>query len=130
MKVLAQTEYQDMYRVKDGVLLVVNKFIPMKIDGVEHPIVYANWNESRSYVKGCQKQLKVLKKDYIHEASWCEPEWIVLKGTVIYEYRPVKSTKDKSKWKYEIKTTGSCLSGDIERINELLNDILNVINEE
>lgn len=129
MKVLAQTEYQDMYRITDGVLLVVNKFVPMKIDGVEHPSVYADKNEIKSYGKGCQNQLKVLKKDYIHNACWCEPEWIIQKGTVIYEYRPVISTKDKSKWKYEIKTTGFCLSGNVERINELLNDILNVINE-
>ena len=27
MKILAQTEYQDLYRISDGVLLVINKFI-------------------------------------------------------------------------------------------------------
>lgn len=29
MQVLAQTEYQDLYRIADGVLLVVNKFKPI-----------------------------------------------------------------------------------------------------
>lgn len=29
MEVLAQTEYQDLYRISDGVLLVINKFKPI-----------------------------------------------------------------------------------------------------
>ena len=32
MQVLAKTEYQDVYRVKDGVLLVINKFKPICYD--------------------------------------------------------------------------------------------------
>ena len=29
MQALAETEYQDLYRITDGVLLVVNKFKPI-----------------------------------------------------------------------------------------------------
>lgn len=29
MEILAETEYQDLYRITDGVLLVVNKFKPI-----------------------------------------------------------------------------------------------------
>ena len=29
MKAVVQTEYQDIYRITDGVLLVVNKFEPL-----------------------------------------------------------------------------------------------------
>ena len=36
MEVLAQTEYQDLYRVTDGVLLVVNKFVTIEYENEKH----------------------------------------------------------------------------------------------
>ena len=62
MKAVAKTEYQDIYRVTDGVLLIVNKFEPLYIEGVEYPRVYpVNRAGMRSYNKNGQQQLKVLK---------------------------------------------------------------------
>lgn len=40
MEVLAQTEYQDLYRITDGVLLVVNKFIPINYVEDKYITVY------------------------------------------------------------------------------------------
>lgn len=60
MKVLAKTEYQDMYRITDGVLLVVNKFVYAK---------YPHGNVSilrdakiKCYHTGCQSDLKCFKR--------------------------------------------------------------------
>lgn len=62
MQVLAETEYQDLYRITDGVLLVVNKFKP--IDYGEDKYVSLYDPKVKSYNKGCQKRLKILKEDY------------------------------------------------------------------
>ena len=128
IEVLAKTEYQDMYRVTDGVLLIVNKFVPIKIEGVEYPRVYwANRSNSKTYNKGCQKGLKILTKEYKREKSWYEPEWSVPKGTVVYNDIPVISTVNQQYWKYEVKTTSNALSGDFDEIQSLLSDIIYMI---
>ena len=122
IQILAETEYQDLYRVTDGVLLVVNKFIPMGIEGEKYPRVY--WDDrsnSRVYDKGCQKELKKLIKDYEHKF---EPKWKLSKGTVLYNGRPVVATKNEEDFKYELKTTGSSFSGNSYGIKRMLNDIL------
>ena len=123
MEVLAQTEYQDMYRIKDGVLLVVNKFTRMEITGVDFPLVSGDGN------KNCQDSLQILKKDFVHEKSWMENKWQVPAGTVLYERRPVQATTDKSRWKYEIKTTGAMFSGTSDEMMDMLREIEGVIND-
>ena len=121
MKTLAQTKYQDIYRVTDGVLLVVNKFEPLYIEGVEYPRVSpVNRAGMRSYNKNCQQQLKVLKNAWHCKESWYEPAWSVPAGTVV-------SVSDKSKWQYEIKTTGNMFSGNAIEILEMLRDIKNIV---
>ena len=54
MEILANTEYQDVYRIKDGVLLIINKFKPIKIEGIDHPYITINLNRynSKIYYKG------------------------------------------------------------------------------
>lgn len=125
MQILAETEYQDLYRVKDGVLLVVNKFVPMMIEDEKYPRVSGmNKSNSRVYNKGCQKELKRLIKDYEHKY---EPKWGLPKGTVLYYDRPVIATTNKDDFRYEIKTTGSLFSGNSCKMKSMLNDILHHI---
>ena len=40
MEVLAKTVYQDLYRVTDGVLLVVNKFVPIEYENEKYFTVH------------------------------------------------------------------------------------------
>lgn len=120
MQVLAKTEYQDLYRVTDGVLLVVNKFIPIEYENEKYFTVSRSKAKQGKYNKGCQDWLKILKADYYDEYS----KITVSKGTVIYRDRPVIPTDNKSDCTYEVKTTGSALSGDFDKIENLLNDIL------
>ncbi len=84
MQVLAETEYQDLYRITDGVLLVVNKFKP--IDYGEDKYVSLYDPKVKSYNKGCQKRLKILKEDYYKQYD----DITVPKGTVLYYERPVE----------------------------------------
>ena len=125
MEVLAQTEYQDLYRVTDGVLLVVNKFVTIEYENEKHFTVSRSKAKQRKYNKECQDWLKILKADYYDEYS----KITVPKGTVTYIDRPVIPTDNQSDWTYEVKTTGSALSGNYSRIKNLLSDILNTIKE-
>lgn len=121
IEILAETEYQDLYRITDGVLLVVNKFKP--IDYGEDKYVPLYDPKVKSYNKGCQKRLKILKEDYYKQYD----DITVPKGTVLYYERPVELA-DKSEWNYQVKTTGESLSGDFDEVTELLNEILKKIN--
>lgn len=38
---------------------------------------------------------------------------------------PVICTKDKTKWKYELKTTGAAFSGDYGTMLEMINNVIN-----
>lgn len=65
MEVVCQCDYQDIYRIKDGVLLIVNKFkYIVDAEGFRYAHVFnVNKTNSRIYANGCQKHLKVLTKD-------------------------------------------------------------------
>lgn len=121
VEILAETEYQDLYRITDGVLLVINKFKP--IDYGEDKYVSLYDPKVKSYNKGCQKQLKILKEDYYSKYE----DVTVSQGTVLYYGRPVELV-DKSEWNYQVKTTGEALSGDYHEIAELLKSILKKVN--
>lgn len=123
LEILAKTEYQDLYRVTDGVLLVVNKFVPIEYENEKYFTVYRDKVKQGKYNKGCQDCLKVLKEDYCDEYSGI----MVSKGTVTYIDRPVIPTDNQSDWTYEVKTTGSALSGDLDMIEMLLSSILYTI---
>lgn len=112
-----------MYRVTDGVLLVVNKFVPIEYKNEKYFTVHRRGTKQGKYNKGCQDCLKILKKDYYDEYR----SITVPKGTVTYIDRPVVPTDNQSDCKYEVKTTGSALSGDFDMIEMLLSSILYTI---
>ena len=123
MEVLANTEYQDVYRIVDGVLLIVNKFKRIIYDEDKYFRVYASKAKLKSYNKGCQKWLKVLKEDYHDEYSNIS----VPKGTVLYQDYPVELTIKPENYIYEIKTTGNAFGGDYSEVMDMINDIREVM---
>ena len=125
MEIIAQTDYQDIYRITDGVLLVVNKFVPIDYSDQtkEYIHIYRDEAKYKSYNKNCQTWLKVLKENY--ESKYCPV--VVSKGTVTYMNIPVISTKDKGKWKYELKTTGTAFSGNYDTMLEMLDTVVDCI---
>ncbi len=123
MEVVVQTDYQDIYRITDGVLFIVNKFIPVDYsnDTPKKIYLYQSDMKYRLYNKFCQKRLKVLKEDY--KNKYCPV--VIPKGTVMYMNTPVICTKDKTKWKYELKTTGTAFSGTYDTMLEMLDTVIN-----
>ena len=121
MEVLCKSDYQDVYRIKDGVLLVVNKFKYIyRADGYRM-IAYANRTNSKTYQKGC-KDLKVLTKRHLGKC----PDKNLEIGQVIYHYYPVELAP-KEEWNYQIKTTGNLFSGTSEEVLKYIEDIINII---
>lgn len=125
MEIVAQTDYQDIYRITDGVLFIVNKFEPINYTDKTKEYVYVHKSRAKykSYNKNCQVWLKVLKEDYVYE--YCPV--VIPKGTVIYMDIPVMCTNDKDKWKYELKTTGTAFSGNYGEILKMLDDVADCI---
>lgn len=123
MEIVAQTDYQDIYRITDGVLFIVNKFVSIDYSDQTKEFVYVYSSEAKykSYNKNCQNWLKVLKEDYEYE--YCPV--IIPKGTVTYMDIPVICTNDKDKWEYELKTTGTAFSGTYDTMLEMLDTVIN-----
>lgn len=76
-------------------------------------------------IQDVRADLKVLKEDYYDKYRHIT----IPKGTVLYYHTPVVIT-DKSKWKYEIKTTGNALSGNSDKMLEYLSEIRTIIEED
>ena len=123
MEVLANTEYQDVYRIVDGVLLIVNKFKRIIYNEDEYFRVSFSKSKVKSYNKGCQKWLKVLKEDYHDEYSNIS----VPKGTVLYQDYPIEPTIKPENYIYEIKTTGNAFGGDYNEVMDMINNIREVM---
>ena len=123
MEVLANTEYQDVYRIVDGVLLIVNKFKRIIYNEDKYFGVSFSKAKFKSYNKGCQKWLKVLKEDYHDEYSNIS----VPKGTVLYQYYPVELTNKPENYIYEIKTTGDAFGGDYNEVMDMIKNIRKVM---
>lgn len=119
MEVLANTEYQDVYRIVDGVLLIVNKFKRIIYDEDKYFRVSFSKAKLKSYNKGCQKWLKVLKEDYYDAYS----NITVQKGTVLYQDYPVELTIKPENYIYEIKTTGNAFGGDYNEVMDMIKNI-------
>lgn len=121
MKTVVESEYQDIYRVTDGVLLIVNKFRRIDYSSQTDRIISLYDGKFKSYNKNCQKWLRVLKED-------CNIYGITIpKGTVTYNLFPVELVSDINDYKYEIKTTGNMFSGNYESMLKMLNEIISEI---
>lgn len=120
MEVLANSEYQDVYRIVDGVLLIVNKFKRIIYDEDKYFSVSFSKAKLKSYNKGCQRWLKVLKEDYCDAYS----NITVPKGTVLYQDYPIELS---NVYKYEVKTTGTSFSGNYSTVKSIINDIREVM---
>lgn len=120
METIAKTEYQDVYRVTDGVLLVVNKFVKMFPNS--YGLIYDKGQGRRKKYHTNTKDLYILQKDYEDEYGQFPDK--ILKGTVTYYSRPVVATDNQSDWTYQLKTTGICFSGNVYEFDSILSSIL------
>lgn len=125
MQVVCESDYQDIYRIRDGVLLVVNKFKSIDYSDKTERFIHIYTSEAKigKYKKECQKHLKILKSDYYEEYA----DITIPKGTVLYNGVPVELITDKSEYEYQIKTTGEMFSGDSKWMLDYIGDIINII---
>lgn len=123
MEIVVQTDYQDIYIITDGVLLIVDKFVSIDYSDQTKEFVYVDRSKAKykTYNKNCQNWLQVLKEDY--ECKYCPI--IIPKGTVTYMDIPVICTNDKDKWEYELKTTETVFSGNYDTMLEMLDHVIN-----
>ncbi len=123
---VCESDYQSIYRITDGVLLVVNKFEYMSFPDDKYPYIYRSDNKRiwKRYVEGCQTSLVELTIDYQDKYR----NWSIPKGTVLYNYRPVQIVP-KSQWDYQLKTTGTAFSGNRSEMFILLSRIEDIISE-
>lgn len=122
MEVLANTEYQDVYRIVDGVLLIVNKFLYKDYSKKTKRIVRVNdirRGNCKTYHKGCQSYLKELERDYLDTYATVT----IPKGTVLYNGYPVEPTTKPENYIYKIKTTGDAFSGDYSELMDMIKNI-------
>lgn len=120
MEQICKSDYQDVYRIKDGVLLVINKFKRMTINGKIAFVGYIG--QTKNYAKGC-KGLSVLKADFYY--GYLNTTFRA--GQVLYDGYPVELT-DSKEWTYQIKTTGDSFSGNLEEMSWLIAQITKLFN--
>lgn len=107
IEIIVQSDYQDIYRIKDGVLLIINKFKQTEIPNDKYAQVrWPDRSNSRLYKKGCQKELKYLITEYTDDYH----NWTLPVGSVLYNGRPIEKV-GRQDWTYQIKTTGESFSG-------------------
>lgn len=125
MEALAKTDYQDVYRISPGVLLVVNKF-----KSIHEQYIYVYTKGRRKKYSSNTKDLYINQKDYTYQNYYSKETILVPKGTILYLSRPVIKTENKSEWEYQLKTTGDSFKANYNEFALLLNKIKKIIDDE
>lgn len=121
VEIVCQSDYQDIYRIKSGVLFVINKFEFCRDEnGNVHYIGHSM--KRKEYAKGCQDILRILTEDFYDD--YYDESYSA--GQVTYGGAPVKLVP-KDKWQYQIKTTGDLFSGNKEELIDYINEISKII---
>ena len=109
---ITSTECLDVYRITDGVLFKVYKcnFISY---------MYSDFNK-RQHEKIAENVYRT-KKQIVLRGFACES--IIPEGSYIVEDNWVEPTSDYTKFRFELKTTGDCFAGDINKINKYFSAI-------
>ncbi|MCM3109922.1 hypothetical protein [Lederbergia lenta] len=115
MEKIQSHEIKDIWRVRDGLLVEIYKYESLGYT------IYSSKVKTK-IVRGC-KGLRELKEEYTDSFY----KKVYPKGTLLYNYSPVKLTTEVSKFKAEIKSSGGSILGSLPEINNVLNDIKNIL---
>ena len=135
MEEIIKSEYEDVYRVTDGVTLHVKKYGKVRDEetGRYRCVKLEDLEKLKSYIKGKNYRnccLKSASEDvYIDNGFWSGDYTLVPKGSVFDNYFIVKPVSPNL-YRYEIKTTGNSFSGNVIQINKMVKDIMEVVNHE
>lgn len=118
-EVVQKHEYQDIYRLKYGVLMIVKKF---KYSDYDWCFRHTNKNELKlTKIKGIKNCYKTKEDIVVHDD-------VLPRGSVILDHEIILITSDEKDFFYELKTTGSNFSGDRKEFQILLGTIQNILN--
>lgn len=135
MEQVFASDYEDVYRVKDGVMFYVKKYnrVRDKKTGryrcikLEDRMKLKNYIKDKSYQNCC---LKIASEDvHIDNGFWSGEYTLIQKGSVFdgdFIIKPVSPNL----YRYEIKATGNSFSGNVIQINKIVKDIMEVVNHE
>lgn len=102
---------QDIWRVKPGLLVVINKYERI-----------GSWlsvsSKQTKVVRGC-KGLRVLTEDFHNQYEKVS----YLKGTYLFGTAPVKPISDYRKFKVEVKSSGGTIEGSLKEVQDVMSDI-------
>lgn len=135
MEEIIKSEYEDVYRVTDGVTLHVKKYgkVLDEETGRYRCVKLEDLEKLKSYIKGKNSRncrLKSASEDvYIDNGFWSGDYTLVSKGSVFDNYFIVKPVSPNL-YRYEIKATGNSFSGNVIQINKMVKDIMEVVNHE
>lgn len=129
MEEIIKSEYEDVYRVKDGVTLHVKKYRKVCDVGTDKykRIKSKDRDKLKNYIRGKNHRhchLKIAAEDIKVDNgfSWISDHTIEPKGSV-FDGDFLLETVSPSFYRYEIKTTGNSFSGSVIDINEIIADI-------
>lgn len=101
VEIVCQTEYQDIYRIKPYILLIVDKFrLDVCGDGRCHFNQY-----TKPYSKGTESNLRISKDADDNRVFYCD-----------WEVRLV----DPCDYRFKLKTSGDAFNGKAEEFNSLM----------
>lgn len=109
IEVVCQTEYQDIYRIKPYVLLVVDKF-SNSISGDGHRTHFNQY--TKPYSKGTESNLRVSKD--------------IGDNRIYYNDWEVHITTP-DKYRFKLKTSGDAFNGNLEEFNRLMSCCNNIV---
>lgn len=125
-EIVQKHEYQDIYRLTYGVLVIVNKF--------KHQS-QRNWYWN--HTKDNKKKLKKItglkncfmtNEDIEIRSYITNGNEVVPIGSIIFEDAIILPTTIKEDYYFELKTTGSCFSGLGKEFNKLLETAKEIYN--
>lgn len=114
VQVVQKHEYQDIYRLRTGVLLKVDKFKPGK---------YFN----PYYSKDKFKKVQGLKHCYEAIETFTHYQEVIEKGTIIFESYIITPVNNPDEYIIELKLAGGAYTGNVDEIKlftELVNEVI------
>ena len=111
---------QDIWRIKDGLLLYVNKYQRHS----KYNVFYLSSLNSKNtkIIRGC-KGLRELKEDYFDSYS----KTTIKKGTLLFENIPIEILSDSQMFKYDIRSSGGSIQGNYKTTIDTLNKIQKIL---
>lgn len=117
-EIVQQHEYQDIYRLCHGVLVIVHKY-----EQVSHWLTGFKPSMGTK-IKGIKNCYKL--KDSLEE-SWTRK--IYPEGTIVLDGVVINPIDNSQNYRYELKTSGAYFSGNMEEFYKLLDNARKIINQ-